>query len=109
MRASGFSLIEVMIVVWIIGLLAAIAIPNFLKARDSTHRNLCIENLAQIFAAKQQWGLETGKSEEDEPSWDDLVGEEKWMKRRPDCPSDGEYSINKIGEEPVCTVAGHEL
>jgi prepilin-type N-terminal cleavage/methylation domain-containing protein len=61
-RKAGFTLVEIMIVVAIIGLLAAIAIPNFIKARTTSQQNACINNLRQIDAAIQQWALENNAS-----------------------------------------------
>src|SRR5438270_14073890 len=64
-RKAGFTLVEIMIVVAIIGLLAAIAIPNFVKARTTSQQNACINNLRQYDGAVQQWALENKKQSSD--------------------------------------------
>lgn len=90
------------------GLLAAIAIPNFEKARATSQQNACINNLRMIQAAKQQWALEKGKSQTDVPTWDDL---QPYLPGTvpPVCPSGGTYSINAVQDPPTCSVPGHVL
>ncbi|MBD3296900.1 MAG: prepilin-type N-terminal cleavage/methylation domain-containing protein [Candidatus Omnitrophica bacterium] len=104
---GGFTLVEIMIVVAIIGLLAAVAIPNFVKAREKAQTNACIANLKQIDGAKTLWALDDGASSSDTPTWGDLVPD--YIKTTPSCPANGTYSLNDVGSDPTCTVTNHEL
>ncbi len=93
----------------LIPLLAAIAIPNFVKARDVAQRNVCINNLRMIDAAKQQWALENKKSEYDVPTPEDLEPYIKGGFASLHCPKDGIYTINRVGVAPSCSVPEHIL
>lgn len=103
-RKSAFTLVEIMIVVAIIGLLAAIAIPNFVKARETARQNACINNLRQIDSAKQQWALETKAAPTAAPAMTDLAP--AYIKATPACPANGAYSVGDLATAPVCDVAG---
>lgn len=101
-RRGGFTLVEIMIVVAIIGLLAAIAIPNFVKARTLSQKNACIENLRQIFYAKATWALENKKGTGDTPTDGELYGTSAYIRQKPGCPANGLYTTMTMGEKPEC-------
>jgi len=106
---AGFTLLEIMIVVAIIGLLLAIAVPNWAKTRVRAQTDACIENLSQIETAKQLWGLEHGKTTGDTPTDSELFGTSLYMKEKPTCPAGGNYSIEPVGTTANCTITGHTL
>jgi hypothetical protein len=90
-------------------MLAAIAVPNFVKARSTSQQNACLNNLRQIDAAKQQWALENSKKSTDVPTQKDLLPYLGRNGQFPRCPQGGTYTIGSVGESPRCSVAGHEL
>lgn len=98
---KGFTLVEIMIVVAIIGLLAAIAIPNFVKARATAQKNACIANLKQIQGSKQVWAIDDNKTGADTPAWNNLVPD--YIKKQPGCPAGGTYTIDIVDNEPTCS------
>jgi prepilin-type N-terminal cleavage/methylation domain-containing protein len=102
-KVAGFTLVEIMIVVAIIGLLAAIAIPNFVKARQTSQTNACINNLRIIDAATQQWALESGKKSTDAVDSGSIV---PYLGRSgsvmPKCPLGGDYTLSVVSVSPVC-------
>lgn len=94
--------------IFLVPMLLAIAIPNFVKARDVSMQNACINNLRQIDGAKQQWALENGKNPGDVPTAENL---KPFFKNGvfPICPAGGTYTFGAVSNAPTCSIPGHKM
>ena len=116
-NTRGFTLVEIMIVVAIIGLLAAIAIPNFVQARTSARKSACINNLRLIESAKEQFALENNKTTGDAVVAGDIDAYLKGTTAVVLCPDDStktfatSYTIDVVGTNASCKIvpATHKL
>ena len=104
-NAKGFTLVEIMIVVAIIGLLAAIAVPNFMQARTRARTNACVNNLRLISAAKDQSAMENNLADTSVLTSADISA---YLKNNamPTCPSQGTYTVAAVSAKPSCSFGG---
>src|SRR4028119_1379428 len=99
----AFSLIEIMIVVLIIGILLAIAVPNFVRAREASRAKACVSNLKQIQSAKEQWAMDKRIAEGTAAVDAEIFGAGNYIVVRPTCPADnGAYVLGAVGANPTC-------
>jgi prepilin-type N-terminal cleavage/methylation domain-containing protein len=106
-RRRAFTLVEIMIVVLIIAILLAIAVPNFIRSRESATRNSCISNLKQIDSAKEQWAMANNAPSGSAIQMSDIAGTYlKGPVTGPACGAGGAYSVNTVGTNPSCSLSG---
>ena len=103
-RKGGFTLIETMIVVLVISTLLAIAVPNWMKARETARLRSCVSNMRHIASAKEQFATEYRRGDGDGVAMADIVL--TFIRQTPTCPGGGDYTPEPIGTDPSCPNAG---
>ena len=101
MRRAGFTLVEILIVVLIIGILLTAAVPNFVSARQNSRQNSCFSNLDKLDGAKAIWYQETSASSDESPVMGDLVPVH--IRLVPNCPTNGAYTLGNAATDVTCS------
>ncbi len=105
-RMRAFTLVEIMITIFIIGLLLAIAVPNFLRYMDQSRGRACQRTLKEIMGAKERWAMDGGRGPQDEPAMSELTGSTSYLRATPKCPSGGDYTVGQLDTNPICSIGG---
>lgn len=96
-----------MIVVALIALLAAIAVPNYVKNRSQIQRDSCLAHLKQIDNAKAAWARDHKKAPDAAPGLSDIFGDMAYIKNILICPAGGTYTLNRVDTLATCSHHGH--
>lgn len=105
-QKRGFTLIEIMIVIGIIALLLAIAIPNFVRARQISQARACQANLKNLIGAKERWAMDNQASASSSPTMAQIAVPGVYIRTVPECPSGGTYTVGALDEVPTCSLGG---
>lgn len=105
-RRSGFTLVEIMIVVLIMAVLLAVAVPQFQAAGRRAKATACQRNLKEILGAKERWAMDNNRGPTDSPTMSDLVVPGVYLRRAPTCAEGGTYTIGRMDETPTCSLGG---
>ena len=105
-RRTKPTFTEAVLALSMTGILAAIIIPNFVKARSSSCPSACMANLKQIQGAKAEWAIETHQTPTDTPADSDLFGPTVYIREKPSCPAGGTYFVGAVGEKVRCSLGG---
>jgi prepilin-type N-terminal cleavage/methylation domain-containing protein len=102
----GFTLVELVVVVLIIGMLLSVAAPSFVHARENSRAKACQHNLLQIQSAKERWAMDNRREATDTPTMVELARPGVYMRGTPVCPGGGSYTIGRLDQLPTCSLGG---
>jgi prepilin-type N-terminal cleavage/methylation domain-containing protein len=104
---TGFTLIEIMVVIFILAILLGIGFPSWMYARTKSQAKTCSHTLAKINTAKEQWAMENRRDNGDPVNMGDIVP--NYLKTLPVCPAGGTYTVNNVGTNPTCSIGGDHV
>ncbi len=105
-RRRAFTLVEILIVVAIMGILLAVAVPQFQRAGNRSRARSCQASLKQIAGAKERWAMDGGRGPTDTPNMSDLAGPGLYLKAEPKCPAGGTYTLGNMSAQATCSIGG---
>jgi prepilin-type N-terminal cleavage/methylation domain-containing protein len=103
-KRLAFTLVEIMMVVLLIGLLLAIAVPQWIRARENAQGKSCVSTLRRIGDAKDMFAQENNIAEGGPVVMGDIWPDYIKGAAPPSCPSGGTYTLNNVGVNPECTI-----